>query len=179
VINWARTSVQECDLARRLVYHAIRRRTPPKHVEPRLVTLRDPKVHEFGSENLDKLAQQIRDNNFRLYAEGGKLHLIGAGLHLAESDPFLLFERLINPGFGGSADSRQPPANLDAGHAFYLGYELAKASIALTLGKEYRQDEALNWGYLTQQEESHRLRKSPTGRASASSSAPEPPEATP
>jgi dihydropteroate synthase-like protein len=179
VINWARTSVQECDLARRLVYHAIRRRTPPKHVEPRLVTLRDPKVHEFGAENLDNLAQQIRDNNFRLYAEGGMLHLIGAGLHLAERDPFLLFERLINPGFGGNAESHQPPPNLDPGHAFYLGYELAKASIALMLGKEYRQDESLNWGYLTQQEESHRLRKSAAGRAPASSSAPVPPEATP
>jgi hypothetical protein len=31
--------------------------------------------------------------------------------------------------------------------------------IALALGKEYRQDEALNWGYLTVREESHRLRK--------------------
>jgi len=30
----------------------------------------------------------------------------------------------------------------------------------LTLGKEYRQDESLNWGYLTEVEESHRLRKS-------------------
>ena len=57
VINWARTSVRECDLARRLVYYAARRRTPPKHQEPRLVTLRDPKVHEFGQENLEQLAE--------------------------------------------------------------------------------------------------------------------------
>ena len=40
----ARTSVRECDLARRLVYHAIRERVPPKRLEPRLVTLRDPKI---------------------------------------------------------------------------------------------------------------------------------------
>jgi len=167
VINWARTSVQECDLARRLVYHAIRSRTPPKHVEPKLVALRDPKVHEFGSENLARLAEQIRDNNFRLYAENGALHLVGAGLHLAERDPFLLFERLLNPGFGGRSDTHQPPTNVDPSHAFYLGYELAKASIALTLGKEYRQDEALNWGYLTQLEESHRLRKSVSSKREA------------
>jgi dihydropteroate synthase-like protein len=160
VINWARTSVQECDLARRLVYHAIRSRIPPKHIEPRLVALRDPKVHEFGSHNLARLAEQIRDNNFRLYAEEGELHLVGAGIHLAERDPFMLFERLMNPGFGGRSDTHPSPANVDPSHAFYLGYELAKASIALTLGKEYRQDEALNWGYLTQLEESHRLRKS-------------------
>ena len=36
--------------------------------------------------------------------------------------------------------------------------------MALTLGKEYRQDEALDWGYLTQVEESHRLRKSAARR---------------
>lgn len=167
VINWARTSVQECDLARRLVYHAIRSRTPPKHVEPKLVALRDPKVHEFGSENLARLAEQIRDNNFRLYAECGELHLVGAGLHLAERDPFLLFERLMNPGFGNRPDTHEPPTNVDPSHAFYLGYELAKASIALTLGKEYRQDAALSWGYLTQLEESHRLRKATASKREA------------
>ena len=164
VINWARTSVRECDLARRLVYHASGRRIPPKHIEPRLVALRDPKVHQFGPENLNRLAEQIRDNNYRLFAEGGELHLIGARLHLTDRDPFLLFERLLNPGFGGRADTHQPPTNVDPSHAFYLGYELAKASIALALGKEYRQDEALDWGYLTQQEESHRLRKSAAKR---------------
>ena len=69
---------------------------------------------------------------------------------------------MLNPGFGGAHDSHKQPTNIDASHAFYLGYEMAKAAIALTLGKEYRQDEALNWGYLTQPEESHRLRKSKT-----------------
>ena len=71
------------------------------------------------------------------------------------------------PGFGGAADTRQPATNIDPSHAFYLGYEMAKAAIALTLSKEYRQDEALNWGYLTQPEESHRLRKSGAARKSA------------
>ena len=43
VINWARSSVRELDLARRLVHHAVTNHTLPKHVEPRLVALRDPK----------------------------------------------------------------------------------------------------------------------------------------
>src|SRR5205085_1678692 len=150
VINWARTSVRECDLARRLVYHAARRRVPPKHMEPRLVTLRDPKIHEYGAEALAQLAAQIKDNNYRVFAEGGRIHLVGAGLHIVERDPFLIFERLMNPGFGGAADFHAPAANIDASHVFYLGYEMAKAAIALTLSKDYRQDEALNWGYLTQ-----------------------------
>jgi dihydropteroate synthase-like protein len=159
VINWARTSVRECDLARRLVYHAIRRRIPPKHMEPRLVTLRDPKLHQFGGASLNQLASQIKDNNYRIFAEEGQIHLVGAGLHIADRDSFLVFERLLNPGFGGASDTHQPTNNISASHAFYLGYEMAKASIALLLSKDYRQDEALEWGYLTQPEESHRLRK--------------------
>ncbi|MFM7072749.1 MAG: dihydropteroate synthase, partial [Planctomycetota bacterium] len=58
------------------------------------------------------------------------------------------------------------PKNLDASHAFYLGYELAKATTALTLGKQYEQDEALRWGFLTTPETSleitHRARQAQT-----------------
>jgi dihydropteroate synthase-like protein len=159
VINWARTSVRECDLARRLVHYAVQRRIPPKHFEPRLITLRDPKVHAFGDEALARLAAEIKDNSFRVFAEDGEVHLLGAGLHVADADPFVVFERLLRPGFGGAADSHKPPA-ISPEHAFYLGYEMAKAATALTLAKDYRQDEALHWGYLTRPEESHRLRKS-------------------
>ena len=38
-------------------------------------------------------------------------------------------------------------------HAFYLGKELARASLAVTLGKTYRQEGALTWGYLTPPDE--------------------------
>ena len=159
VINWARTSVRECDLARRLVFHAIRERVPPKRLEPRLVTLRDPKLIETSNETLDQLAAAIKDNNYRIFAERGEIHLVSAGLHLTDKDPFLLMERLLHPGFGGAADTHAP-AQLDPSHSFYLGYEMCKAAVALALGKQYRQDEALAWGYLTVEEESHRLRKS-------------------
>ena len=40
--------------------YARRHRIPPKHIEPRLVTLRDSKVHEFGVESLQQLAEQIK-----------------------------------------------------------------------------------------------------------------------
>jgi dihydropteroate synthase-like protein len=159
VINWARSSVRECDLARQLVHYAVRRRVPPKHVDHGLVMLRDPKLTPSGSAALDELARQIRDSNYRIYAEDDQVHVVGRGIHLRERDPFLLFERLLHPGFGSAPDTHAPQ-NLDAAHAFYLGYEMAKAVTALTLGKQYCQDEALDWGYLTQPEESHRLRKS-------------------
>ena len=146
VINWARTSVRECDLARRLVYYAERHRTLPKRLEPRLVMLRDAELPRHGPEALARLARDIKDPNFRIFAEDGLLHLISAGMQLSGTDPFTLFEQML-PRSG---------RELDPGHAFYLGYEMAKAATALALGKEYRQDEALDWGFLTVPEQSHR-----------------------
>jgi dihydropteroate synthase len=145
VIHWARSSVRECDLARRLAWHAVTQRTLPKHVEPRLVTLRSGKPQAHGPDTLARLAEEIRDPNFRIFAEGGEIHVVGAGLHLHDRDPFAVFERL---GAAGRTD-------IDPGHAFYLGYEMAKAATALTLGKDYRQDQALDWGHLTQPEIGH------------------------
>jgi len=145
VIHWAASSVKECDLARRLAWHAVTHRTLPKHVEPRLVTLRAGKPREHGPEALDRLAEAIRDPNFRVFAEGGLIHLVGAGLHLESRDPFALFDDLQAAG----------RTDVDPSHAFYLGYEIAKAVTAVTLGKDYRQDQALDWGHLTRPEIAH------------------------
>jgi dihydropteroate synthase-like protein len=162
VIHWAQSSILECDLARRLAFHAVEHRVLPKHIEPKLVPLRGPQPLSVGRDELDRLAAEIKDNNYRLFADEGKLHLVSAGMHLSGDDPFLLFEQLL----------ARNPKNIGVGHAFYLGYELAKAVTALTLDKEYQQDEALNWGYLTRTEGSHRLKRHPPesqGEASAES----------
>jgi hypothetical protein len=119
-------------------------RALPKRVEPALVTLRDARVPRFGPEQLAELARRIRDPNWRLFAEDGLLHAMNNQGHFAETDPFDLFEQM-------GVD--------DAPHAFYLGFELAKASIALALSKSYQQDQALDWGFLTVDEVSHRERK--------------------
>ena len=147
VINWARTSVRECDVARRLVHFAVEHRVPPKHLSNALVMLRDAKQLAFGGEALSKLAEGIRDNNYRIIAEDQQIHLLSRDVKLADQDPFALFQKLVE----------QQPTNLDAGHAFYLGFEMAKAVTALTLGKQYEQDEALDWGHLTKPEEHFRL----------------------
>jgi len=147
VINWARSSVRECDLARRLVYYAESQRVLPKRLEPRLVMLRDPSVLETSPAELAELAGLVKDHNYRLFAAGEEIHAITAGQHLHDADPFRLFEQL----------QLQAARPIDASHAFYLGFEMAKALTALTLGKNYRQDEALDWGFLTRAEEFHRL----------------------
>ena len=145
VINWARSAVKEFDLARRLVFHAVREKVLPKRLEPNLVLLRDPKLYEQGEEALQELARRITDRNYRVFAERGELHILNGSVYLRGTDPFALFAQLA------AADPK-----LDAGHAFYLGYEFAKAVTALTLGKSYTQDQALRWGFLTVPETSHR-----------------------
>jgi dihydropteroate synthase len=143
VINWARSSVKEIDLARRLAYHAVKNQTLPKHLEPRLVLLRDPEVTHFGAQNLAELARRIKDPNWRIFAEDGKIYAINHENFLVDNDPFLLFDRM---------------GVTDPAHAFYLGWELMKAKTALTLSKSYRQDQSLSWGFLTEPEVSHRGR---------------------
>jgi hypothetical protein len=71
-------------------------------------------------------------------------------------DPFLLFDQLRQIGPNGS-----PPKNLDPAHSFYLGYEMCKAATAAALGKQYQQDESLDWGLLTREESRHYLRARP------------------
>ncbi|MEM9657373.1 MAG: DUF6513 domain-containing protein [Planctomycetota bacterium] len=153
VINWARSSVRECDLARRLMHYAVNQHALPKHREPRLVMLRDAEVDETPVGDIVALANQLRDHNFRVFASAGEMHLISRRLHLHHDDPSALFGLLLDACHVG--DARLP----DASHAFYLGYELAKANTALTLGKSYRQDEALDWGLATRPESRRYLKQ--------------------
>ncbi|MEM7782641.1 MAG: DUF6513 domain-containing protein [Planctomycetota bacterium] len=151
VINWARSSVKEIDIARRLVHYAIQNRVPPKHLSDQLLVLRDPKLVDFGSEAIAALAEQIKDRNYRIFAEQDEVHLLGSRQHFHHQDPFVVFDQLMETS----------PKNMDPSHAFYLGYEMCKAMIAIQLGKQYTQDEALHWGHLTIPEtERHRLQKS-------------------
>lgn len=140
VIPWAATCVREIDIGRQLVHHAVSRKRLPKYVEPRLHLLRDEKLLQHGPAVLEKMAGSIKDRNFRIFAEDGKIHVINSEMHIEGADPFELFAKM---------------QVLDPSHSFYLGYEMSKAITALTLGKNYVQDEALRWGFLTKAEKSH------------------------
>lgn len=153
VIPWCRSCVRELDLARRLAAYSVRRRVLPKRLEPRLVMLRDPKVRELGAASLEELKAHIRDRNYRIFAERDGIHVLNNAIHLSGQDPFDLFAKL------SAADSA-----LDVAHAFYLGYELAKAVTALTLNKNYAQDRALDWGLLTRPERADDPEKAPDAK---------------
>ncbi|MFO1062441.1 MAG: DUF6513 domain-containing protein [Pirellulales bacterium] len=148
VINWARSSVRECDVGRRLVHYACRHRVPPKRLDDRLVQLRDPKVKEFPRHVIDEVAKTVRDYNARIFLHDGEIHFVTRDLHLHATDPFVIMQQVLASPIG---------FRFDPSHAFYLGYEMCKAVTALTLNKQYEQDEALRWGMLTRDEKTHRI----------------------
>lgn len=159
VAHWCQSAVREFDIARRIVRSALEQKTIAKHLNSSLVMLRDSRPREYGPDALSALASQIRDPNFRIFAEGGQLHLMNRDGHWRGTDAFELFDHMAAEG-----------VELSPSHAFYLGYELSKAITALTLNKNYQQDEALRWGLLTRDETSalerrHRSAKDHSGES--------------
>jgi dihydropteroate synthase len=138
VIPWARGAVREVDVARRLMHHAVTKHTVPKGVDDRLVTVKDPVVLSYSEEELRALQAEITDPNFRIFADGETITVLNNERFVRGTDIQAIFAQL-------EVD--------DPAHAFYLGKELAKASLAVTLGKTYRQEGALAWGYLTPQDD--------------------------
>jgi dihydropteroate synthase-like protein len=134
VIPWARGSVREIDVARRLMRHAVAGQTLPKHVDDRLVTVKDPAVLAYSQDDLRALQARLTDPNFRIFADADGITVLNGERYVRGTDVDEIFAAL-------GVD--------DASHAFYLGQELAKARLAMQLGKTYRQDGGLAWGYLT------------------------------
>jgi dihydropteroate synthase-like protein len=134
VIPWARGAVREIDVARRLMRYAVTQHTIPKDVDDRLVTVKDPAVLAFAEDELRALQAAVTDPNFRIFADRDGITVLNSERFVRGTDIQEIFAQLgVN----------------DATHAFYLGKELARASLAVTLGKTYRQEGALSWGYLT------------------------------
>jgi dihydropteroate synthase-like protein len=134
VIPWARGAVREVAIARQLMHYAVTGRTIPKGVDDRLLTVKDPVVLAYSVEELRSLQQAITDPNFRIFADDEAITVLNNEVFVRGTDIQQIFAQL-------GVD--------EPTHAFYLGKELARAGLAVTLGKTYRQEGALSWGYLT------------------------------
>src|SRR5437870_13369364 len=134
VIPWARGAVREIDIARRLMYHAVTQQTLPKGVDDRLVTVKDPAILAYTEAELRELQRAVTDPNFRIFTDRDTITVFNSETFVRGTDIHEIFSRL---------------GVEEATHAFYLGRELMKAKLAVTLGKTYRQEGALEWGYLT------------------------------
>jgi dihydropteroate synthase len=134
VISWARGSVREIDIGRRLMHYAIHHQAVPKAVDDRLITVKDPVILEYSESELRQLQAAVRDPNFRIFTDRETITVFNREQFVRGTDIQIIFNQL----------GIDEPT-----HAFYLGRELMKAKLAITLGKTYRQEGALSWGYLT------------------------------
>jgi dihydropteroate synthase-like protein len=134
VIHWARGAVREAVLAAQLMHFAHTRGTIPKHIDSRLLTVKDDDFRPFAEEELRELQAQVTDPNFRIFSDADWIYVFNADRFVKGTDFNEIFDSL-------GVD--------EPTHAFYLGKELMKATIARALRKNYRQESPLDWGYMT------------------------------
>ena len=134
VIDWARGAVRETVLAAQLMHFAQHEGTLPKHVDGRLLTIKDEDVRPYTEAELRELHASITDPNIRIFTDADWIYAFNAERFVKGTDINQIFDEL-------GVDEHT--------HAFYLGKELMKAAIARGLGKNYRQESPLDWGYLT------------------------------
>jgi dihydropteroate synthase-like protein len=128
-------AIKEADHARRIMYAAQQHNTLPKHIDSSLMTIHDSSPFPYQLDEVKEFASEIKDPSFRIQTSPDGIHVYNRdGLHTA-TDPFDFFPAL--------------KVENDAGHAFYLGVELARAEISWQLGKRFNQDQPLDWGCAT------------------------------
>lgn len=144
-----RRTVEEHDAARRLMFRARVDNALPKGYGGGLLSLHDLRPFPQTPEEIAAAAGAIKDANFRIEAGADGVHIYNRFGHHVDADPFELFAKL------GVED--------DGSHAFYLGYELAKAEIARALGKRYTQDRPLDWGIAADKPDEDMIHHAPEG----------------
>ena len=142
-------TIEEHDLARRILFAAKSDGALPRGYHPGLLQIHDRKPFAASIEDIDTLAAEVRDANFRIVTAEDGIHVFNSKGHAVAKDAFELFA-----GLG---------VERDGAHAFYLGAELMKAEIAWRLGKRYAQDEPLAWGVAAPAPETDRTRLAEAG----------------
>lgn len=127
-----RRTVEEHDAARRLMFRAKEDGGLPKGYGGGLLSLHDLSPFPQSLAEISTSAAGVRDLNYRIEAGADGVHIYNRDGHHVSRTPLDLFPALSVEG--------------DAAHAFYLGYELAKAETAWRLAKRYVQDQPLDWG---------------------------------
>lgn len=127
------SAIREADRARRIFFAARQQESLPKDIDSSLLTTHERKPFPYSPDEISELAAEIKDPSYRIQVSENGIHVYNRyGIKTAQN-PLALFPELET-------------LQNDAPHAFYMGVELAKAQIAMQLGKRYTQDQDLNWG---------------------------------
>jgi len=138
VSSHARRAISEAELARRVMYAAKNNNQLARRYHAGLLTTHERNPFPYSKKEIERLAANIRDKNYRIQVSEAGVHLYNRdGITLA-SDPFEFKDAIAD--------------DVDQSHMFYLGVELARAQLAWQLGKRYLQDNELDWGVATQRD---------------------------
>ncbi|MBC8019731.1 MAG: dihydropteroate synthase [Methyloceanibacter sp.] len=127
-----RRTIEEHDLARRIMYASRADHDLPKDYSDGLLALHARRPFPQTPDEIAAAAAEVRDKNFRIEIAEDGIHVYSRDGHYVAQDAFDLFPKL--------------GVENDGAHAFYLGAELVKAEIAFRLAKRYAQDDPLDWG---------------------------------
>lgn len=134
----ASEAVAEADVARRVMYRAQQDKRLPRGYSNGLLGLHDRKPFPYTAQEIVEMAGQIKDPSFRIMVSEEGVHVYNRDGLQQDTDPYRFYAGLN--------------VQEDASHAFYLGVELARAQIAWQLKKRYVQDELLEWGVASVQQ---------------------------
>lgn len=148
-----RRTYEEHDAARRLMFASRADGELPKGYTDELLGLHAKRPFPLTPEEIAENAAAVRDKNFRIEVAEDGVHIYNRDCHHVAEDIFEFFPKL--------------EIEDDAGHAFYLAAELAKAEIAWRLGKRYAQDEPLDWGVAADKPSDDRTRLKEAGHTLA------------
>ncbi len=132
VSGHCKNSIKETDAARKIMYFAKENQRLPFRVDDSLMCISNRKPNRKSRKEINEIKSLIKDKNFRILLSDKSINVFNSEIHSIGSDPYDFYSKLN--------------VENDASHAFYLGVELARAQIALQLGKNYDQDNELDWG---------------------------------
>lgn len=132
VSGHCKNSIKETDIARKIMYFSKQNQRLPFRVSDELMIMSERKPKRKSQKEINEIKNLIKDKNYRILLSKKGINVLNNRINVTGKDPYDFFPNIQVDG--------------DTSHAFYLGVELARAQIALQLGKNYDQDNELNWG---------------------------------
>ena len=117
----------------------------PFRINNSLMCISERKAQRKSMKELKEMKLMVKDKNFRIFLSDNRINVFNSETFTSGSDPYDFFDHM--------------KVDDDASHAFYLGIELARAQIAFQLGKNYDQDNELNWGIAVKKKKQNLLKR--------------------
>ena len=145
VSNHCKNSIKETDAARKIMHYSKENQRLPFRINNSLMCLSERKPKRKSKKELKEIKLMVRDKNYRIFLSESYINVFNSEVFINGRDPYDFFDKM--------------DINDDSSHAFYLGIELAKAQIALQLGKDYDQDNELKWGVALEEKNTNLLKR--------------------